>query len=664
MNIFSNLTSDASIAVILWLLGAFSIGIALGWFFWGRFKAGLEQEIEQLNAQNKVLTNDNTLLKGRIAQNEIDLEKADASIGAIEATLRKTEAETAKLHKNIYNLKDNLKIAEDGKRIFAQRADILSSELEEVKVKRKTLATELAQWKAQAEAIEQDYALLQEQIALKEAAESVSDEPQPNTDLPDNDNLVLAATDTPDAPDSTVLSSFNAQIAAATIADLTEKVDELEEDIEYYKAEISNLKQTIENSTATTPAATETPASPSFNAQVAAATIADLTEKVDELEEDIEHYKVQISELQNTVVEMQTLTTNLKKANVKVAVLEGTIEGMKEELALKENGGSLTEEQAIDAITAELIAEEEATVEMPIEEAMAVITKALDTTVGKASVDTKDDLTAIKGIGTFLEAKLNGIGIFTYQQIANFDDAMIASVTRAIDFFPNRIVKDNWVGQAQNLLESTVLGEIVEDDDDVIEVEGAPAFTDAQEIDAKTAVKAMIGGILPVASAEEADDLTQIEGIGAFISQRLNDLGIYTFEQVAAFDDEVADKVTEAIAFFPGRIQRDGWVIQARVFAKKKKVAASTAVLKAKIGTVIDMTTPDEADDLKEINGIGAFLEEKLNKLGINSFKQVSQLDAEAIDALTEAIEFFQGRIERDKWVEQATELYQNKLKS
>lgn len=60
----------------------------------------------------------------------------------------------------------------------------------------------------------------------------------------------------------------------------------------------------------------------------------------------------------------------------------------------------------------------------------------------------KDDLTKIKGIGPFIEKRLNMIGIYTFQQLADLSPEMIDRVGAAIEFFPHRIIRDNWVGQA------------------------------------------------------------------------------------------------------------------------------------------------------------------------------------------------------------------------
>lgn len=66
-----------------------------------------------------------------------------------------------------------------------------------------------------------------------------------------------------------------------------------------------------------------------------------------------------------------------------------------------------------------------------------------------------------------------------------------------------------------------------------------------------------------LAKEEDKEDLTVIKGIGPFIQEKLNELGIYTIEQISDFTIDTVINVTEAIEYFPGRIQRDFWVEQA-----------------------------------------------------------------------------------------------------
>ena len=67
-----------------------------------------------------------------------------------------------------------------------------------------------------------------------------------------------------------------------------------------------------------------------------------------------------------------------------------------------------------------------------------------------------------------------------------------------------------------------------------------------------------------------SDDLKKIKGVGPFIEDKLNTLGIFTFDQVARMTPELEDKVNEAIEFFPGRIRRDEWAKQASEFVKNR----------------------------------------------------------------------------------------------
>ncbi len=63
----------------------------------------------------------------------------------------------------------------------------------------------------------------------------------------------------------------------------------------------------------------------------------------------------------------------------------------------------------------------------------------------------RDDLQEIKGIGPFIEKKVNALGIYTFKQISLLNDEDISVITEAIKFFPGRIIRDDWVGQAEEL---------------------------------------------------------------------------------------------------------------------------------------------------------------------------------------------------------------------
>ena len=81
---------------------------------------------------------------------------------------------------------------------------------------------------------------------------------------------------------------------------------------------------------------------------------------------------------------------------------------------------------------------------------------------------------------------------------------------------------------------------------------------------AKANIAAAIGTKIPTASLADKDDLRSIDGVGPFIEKKLNDIGIYTFEQISQLDSELIQHITDAIQFFPGRIEKDDWMGQAR----------------------------------------------------------------------------------------------------
>lgn len=59
-------------------------------------------------------------------------------------------------------------------------------------------------------------------------------------------------------------------------------------------------------------------------------------------------------------------------------------------------------------------------------------------------------------------------------------------------------------------------------------------------------------------------------------------------------------------------------------------------------------------DELTRMKGVGPRLADRLNSVGVTSFAQIAALTAEDADALDAKLGDFQGRIHRDRWIEQA----------
>lgn len=78
---------------------------------------------------------------------------------------------------------------------------------------------------------------------------------------------------------------------------------------------------------------------------------------------------------------------------------------------------------------------------------------------------------------------------------------------------------------------------------------------------------------LPGPRAGGADDLRRIRGIGPQNATRLNALGVYHYEQIAAWTSAEVRWVGAYLAF-PGRIEREDWIAQAKALAAGNRTEA------------------------------------------------------------------------------------------
>lgn len=70
------------------------------------------------------------------------------------------------------------------------------------------------------------------------------------------------------------------------------------------------------------------------------------------------------------------------------------------------------------------------------------------------------------------------------------------------------------------------------------------------------------------AAPPKPDDLTRIKGVGEKLAAVLNDRGIYTFDQIAAFDKAAYQWLDDTLGAFKGRGERDDWAGQAKALMK------------------------------------------------------------------------------------------------
>jgi small subunit ribosomal protein S2 len=130
---------------------------------------------------------------------------------------------------------------------------------------------------------------------------------------------------------------------------------------------------------------------------------------------------------------------------------------------------------------------------------------------------------------------------------------------RAIELYCSLISKAALDGISRS---STAFGQ---DLGEAVDVAAEPALAD--EAAEEVAEAAGEEGALFDKPEGDADDLKKISGVGPVLEGKLNDLGIYTYAQIAAFTADDIAKVDERLSF-KGRIERDGWLDQAAELAK------------------------------------------------------------------------------------------------
>ena len=102
-------------------------------------------------------------------------------------------------------------------------------------------------------------------------------------------------------------------------------------------------------------------------------------------------------------------------------------------------------------------------------------------------------------------------------------------------------------------------------------VMAAPVAEEAKPAKPKAAQKAADGKPKGIRAPRKggADDLKLIEGIGPKLEERLNDWGIFHFDQIAKWGPEEIAYADENVPRFKGRCSRDKWVAQAKIIVEE-----------------------------------------------------------------------------------------------
>ena len=550
--LFAAFSSEDSVTI----LTAFFFTWLIGWlmrYFWDRWKfKALESSIEKSEQEKSHFKSQWEKLKEQHALQEADLKKANLELVEKRTTLESAEAEKRTLSSRLNATLVDLDKSREEFQENSSRMEDLNDQILGLRTKNAQLSTEMEQ-KA---TLAGQYSLSSDTTEINQKHE------QEVADLVAENSLLKNS-----------IQDLKAEIGAEGTTEATLRISSLEQENEELKNKIALGAATA---TAATAVAATSAGGESVDTSALENRIAELEAEKDKLEDSLaeitqledgnkalsttvndlmaenEQLKGQLDELPqyesgndalNSSVQtllsenedLQTSADNLVQYEAGNEVLSATITDLiaKNE-ALEEQLANNANNQVEWAVTDDVIAEtemEEAE-EMDVEEAKTKFRAAIGNQIARATADERDDLKQINGIGPFIEEKLNDLGIYTFEQISQLDGDMTETLTTAIEFFPGRIDRDDWVGQADRLF-YTRGNAPQEMNTSSAKITTRRYATATEKIEVNEAEPIKFAASARSISTSKPDDLKKIEGIGPKIAQILNDAGIYTFSNLS-----------------------------------------------------------------------------------------------------------------------------------
>jgi predicted flap endonuclease-1-like 5' DNA nuclease len=225
----------------------------------------------------------------------------------------------------------------------------------------------------------------------------------------------------------------------------------------------------------------------------------------------------------------------------------------------------------------------------------------------------RQDLKSIQGIDAATEARLNGLGISRFEQIAGWMRADVERVGQALGQ-KGRVARENWIEQAQILAkggqtlfsvrrargEGSTAAPSPDEGEPALPSEISlpramsragvaavviapsasqappPAVSPAQPpLVSDRAAFAQPGGSAQAASAVPVrpaqapthDNLQRIGGITAEIERKLNGLGVSRYSEIAQWSPAAVERMDKELGT-SGRISRENWIEQAQILSR------------------------------------------------------------------------------------------------
>lgn len=243
--------------------------------------------------------------------------------------------------------------------------------------------------------------------------------------------------------------------AADRAAELEEGLTAVQADLDSATARAGELESSVASVTADKDAEITRLGSAVAGMAALESSVADRDERIAELESEAAGLKADLKATAAELVEVRIAhadcTVTAEATSGRIAGLETAVAERDERIAdLEAKAAAIPAGSGPGGAGGAGLADLEGLAK--IEEGGAGLSSLPLTAFGTAGADHTDDLKVINGIGPKMEELLNGFGIRAWDQLAALTPDEVARVDEALEEFPGRIERDQWVAQARDLI--------------------------------------------------------------------------------------------------------------------------------------------------------------------------------------------------------------------
>ena len=182
------------------------------------------------------------------------------------------------------------------------------------------------------------------------------------------------------------------------------------------------------------------------------------------------------------------------------------------------------------------------------------------------------------------------------------------------------------------------------------EADALAAAAEAEGADAGEAAQDDGDDAVALEGEQPVDDLTRIIGIDAEMRDILTGWGVYRFADIASWSEDEVRAVNQSLGYVD-RVEREGWVEQARILAVGGVPAIDAEP--QEVEPVADARPQVAGEQLHRIIGVDPQSEALLRDNGVTHLSQIAAWTGANV-AFFEDLLGSPGRIGRESWVEQA----------